>query len=423
MKMSDLSKDELAIVESSAHVSDTIMDYIEKKVKEASTWQKILHITRDFMIKNGSKLNTNIMGRQVLVNAKMESDILDAFGINSDMVRTAILESPYFKLYGKELSMTAQYCLGFPLILAAQAYRRLKKIEESKLCYLLAFYKPYASRESVLFKYGVKEGQMEYTLQHLSKRFDLKNCSTIGQVLAKRSEISYNNYFENQDEKRDITDKELHVIYNSGIASRVNDFINKMFEEYTKNNGKSLDFEDGIKGLMDKDSDAMEYSDNDIESDTAVKRRIVDSAIAKVTKVPVDTSLVVMAAQYGFESKNQMYVDILTSTITDIVDKMFDKLDLFFSSLIGAFLFRINPKTGGRYGIQDMSSNFLAVGNDILAGKKSNIKEKDLLTARTIFKEMLEDHSVDYVARGDTFKRQMGKALAFYWVGIVRKCK
>lgn len=111
------------------------------------------------MSKNEYALLTNIIGRRIIVNEKFENTIYDIFDMDKAEIKKIILNSPYFKeTFGRELSLTDQLCLAFPLLLAALEYKLLNRKEESELCYLLIHFKPYSSRESVFFKFGVKEG-------------------------------------------------------------------------------------------------------------------------------------------------------------------------------------------------------------------------------------------------------------------------
>lgn len=419
---SKLSAIELSEIENSTNIYDAFSEHIKKKVKEPGTFQRVLRLTQDFMSKNETKLATNIIGRRVLVNQKMEDDIYDAFKIDKKEVEEAIENSLYFKeTFGRKLSLNDQLCLAFVLILASLEYKLIGKQDESDLCYLLAHFKPYSSRESLFFKYGVNEGQMLYTVENsLSERFDIKKYGTVLNALRKRAQSSYANYITDMKKTDKMTDKKLYVCYTSGIAGSVNTFIGAIVEVYRKNEGKSLDYESSIKGMMDKDADAMEYSDADIESDVAVRQRIINRVIIKVTKDPVDKKLISIACQYGFGSSSQMYIQMLTNLVTEITEKMFDELDPFFSALISAFLYNDNS-VGRKYTMDDFRSPiFLNVGIDTLAGKKSNVKEVSLLTCRKIFNKMLEEHSIDYMNVMETTKRKFQKALAAYWVYLIR---
>lgn len=423
LSTNELNKNEISLINGSTDIYDKFDPIIKAKVKNPQTFQRILQIMREFMSKNEHALATNIVGRRVLVNQKMEDDIYSALGVDKDDIKKIILSSGYFKgTFGRELSLTDQFCLAFPLILASLEYKLLKKQDESDLCYLMAHFKPYSSRESFLFKYPVKEGQMMYTIEKsLSERYDIKKYGTIISAIQKRAKSSYDNYILPMEANDKYNDKRLYVTYTSGIAGNVNNFIGGIYEEYMKNAGKSLDFEAGVKGYLDKDSDQTEYEDADIQSDTAMKKNIVDKAMMAVTKTPVNTKIAAIAAQFGFNSSSTSYYQILVNAIEEITDKMFDELPIFFTTLMSAFLFYDKPG-GGKYSMQEFRSPvFLNVGIDILAGKKSNVKYPNLIKCREIIKKMCEEHCTKYNEMwGDTYKAYFRKALAAYWIYLIK---
>lgn len=415
--------DELTEINSIASIYDTMIPTIKEKVKQPSTFARFLKLFREFATKNDSRLNTNIMGRQIILNSRLEDDIIETFGFERNDIKELITESPYFKKFGKELALTDQLCLAIPLILASLEYRRINKKEESELCYLFAFFKPYASRESVFFKYGVNEAQMLYTIENdLTDRYDLKVNKTVFLCIKKKAENSYNNYITEYKPTQKMTDSELHIIYNSGIASRMNQFIGKVVELYKKNTGKSLDFESAAVEVLDKDADSTDYEDADIQSDIAIKNTVVNRTINKVTKDPVDKKLILIACQSVYGTAAKSYIDIMYALIEEITDKMFDDLTPFFSALIGSFLFHTDPITKKVYTMADFKTPvFLNVGSDILAGRKSHLKDKNMVIARDIFAKMIQLH-LDRVGKtfGETYMRNMRKALANYWVYVIK---
>ena len=108
------------------------------------------------------------------------------------------------------------------------------------------------------------------------------------------------------------------------------------------------------------------------------------------------------------------------STVEEIIDGMFDELEPFFTALISSFLFNDKPG-GGKYTMNDFKSPvFLSVGVDILAGKKSNVRDVNLLKCREIMKKMCENYCEKYAAFGDTYKRNFRMALASYWVYLIK---
>ena len=414
-------------INNSTEIYDAFDPIIKKTVKDPSTFRKILKIYQEFMRKNETKLTTNIIGRQVLINKSMEDDIYKTLNVDKEEIRKVMNSSLYFKeTFGRELSLADQLCLGIPLILAALEYKRINKKEESILCYLLAFFKPYASRESLFFKYGVKEDQMLYTVEkHMSERFDIKRIGTILGVLQKKCESSYENYLTPIKQTEKLTDKWIYIDYTAGVCSYVNAFLNGTWEEYKKCEGKSLNYEDSAVGLTDKDTEEVEYSDSDIASDAAIKASIINRTLLRLSKDPLDMKLLIIATQSIFKSTNQQNVQILASIIREVNDKMFDDLEPFFSALINSFLFQ-DKGNGEKYTMEDFKTPiFLNVGLDVLAGKKSNLKDVNMLTARKILKKMFDECGAEYkkMGFGKTYETMFYKALASYWIYIVKNIK
>ena len=211
---------------------------------------------------------------------------------------------------------------------------------------------------------------MLYTVEKsLSERYDIKKYGTVIAALQKRAASSYDNYIKDMKPNEKYTDKKLYITYTSGIAGSVNSFIGGIVEVYRKNEGKSLSFEDAASGSLDKDADELEYEDADIQSDTAIKKSIVNKTLLKITKDPINKKLALIACQSGFNGSSSN-LNILMTTIEQIIDNMFDKLEPFFTALISSFLFHDKPN-GGKYTMEDFKSPiFLNIGIDILAGKK-----------------------------------------------------
>ena len=416
-------------INSSTEIYDFFDPMIKKVVKDPSTFNKLLKLFQDFMRKNETKLTTNIVGRQILVNSAMENEIYRILNVNKEEFRNVMNSSLYFKeTFGRQLSLTDQLCLGIPIILASVEFKRIGKKEESKLTYLLGWFKPYASRESLFWKHGVKEEQMLYTIErHMSERFDIKRLGTIMEVIQKKCDSSYDNYIEPLKQTEKITDKRLYDMYVAGIASYVNAFLNGVNTEYRKCDGKSLSFEDAALGLTDKDTEEIEYSDNDIASDASIKTSIINKTLLRLSKDPLDKKLLIIAVQSIFKSSNIQNVNILASIITEVCDKMFDDLEPFFSALINSFLFQDKGDgSGEKYTMTDFKTPvFLNVGLDILAGKKSNLKDINMLTARKILKKMFDECGAEYkkMGFGKTYETMFYKALASYWIYIIKNIK
>ena len=98
---------------------------------------------------------------------------------------------------------------------------------------------------------------MRYTIEHLSERFDIKSQQTVLNFLIKTANSSFNRYVP--DAVKEPTDRNLHVIFTSGIYTAINNKLNKLVGEYHKNKGKYLPFEDAtFDGVDDSEGETFE---------------------------------------------------------------------------------------------------------------------------------------------------------------------
>ena len=218
--MATFTKEEL---ESAHGIYDALKEAICEKAKDPMTFKKIQRVLSQILDKNSNVLQTNIIGRQLLINQKDERAFLDILEIDPEDVKKLIKASPYFQKFG-ELRLTDQLSFAIPLLILSIEYKRLKKDSEADILYFMTFLKPYASRVSQHWKLGVNEAQMMYTIESLSDRFDIKKQGTLFGVLLKASKNSFENYIPPLMTRDTVYDSELHIIYNSGVASRVNSF-------------------------------------------------------------------------------------------------------------------------------------------------------------------------------------------------------
>ncbi len=79
-----------------------------------------------FFNKNSSVLQTNIVGKQLLLNKDMEESIFKILNIKTIDVKKIVHDAEY-----KKSQMVNQFIFAIPLILLAQAYLELGKEEEA----------------------------------------------------------------------------------------------------------------------------------------------------------------------------------------------------------------------------------------------------------------------------------------------------
>ena len=414
----DYTKEEL---ESLTTIYDRFHEILEKKAKTPSVFNQIRSQGEKLLEKNREKLQTNIVGRQVIINQNDETAILNAVGISHEDMENAIAESPYFKVFG-ELKLKAQLCFALPLILLSFEYAKIGKIEQAKYLYFLCYFKPYASRESLFFKYGVNEDQMLYTVENLTGKNDIKQLGTVLNVLIKKSALSFENYFGEAKPKDTVTDKNLHDIYTSGIGSRVNSFLNGVFVEYMKNKGKYLHY-DSSTSAFDDDEEGSDFMDADISSDAALRAKIVSKALVSASATPVDTGIVrlVCANNFGI-SRSDFYPQMITNLVKTTAEDKSGELSKFLTSLISSFLFSTNSKTGKKYTMTDFKTAVWPAVMSKKIYKDKNSSDLNIKFAKAFVEQTLLTYCPDYVTGAATKKRSIKNAYFMYWIWFLQKC-
>ena len=413
--MATFTKEEL---ESAHGIYDALKEAINEKAKDPMTFKKIQRVLSQILDKNSNVLQTNIIGRQLLINQKDERAFLDILEIDPEDVKKLIKASPYFQKFG-ELRLTDQLSFAIPLLILSIEYKRLKKDSEADILYFMTFLKPYASRVSQHWKLGVNEAQMMYTIESLSDRFDIKKQGTLFGVLLKASKNSFENYIPPLMTRDTVYDSELHIIYNSGVASRVNSFLASIYNVYKGNAGKKLDFEDTSYSSTDEDGNT-EQVNKEIESIAAIKTSLVRKVVNKLNTDPIDVKLLAIAAQKGFKDPSQLYQTTLKTCVSQITDKMYDALPTFYSALFGVFFDSINPVTDRKFTAKDVKTVlFIKVCDEIF--RKPNTKDENILTVKSLVREMLEKCTDVYGRYKTSSKNKIENALFSYFVLMARK--
>lgn len=117
------------------------------------------------------------------------------------------------------------------------------------------------------------------------------------------------------------TDKDYEIIFESGIYSRVNDFIKNIAEIFydPKNKEEITGYQATSVTVVDSD-DVEDNIALDNRNDSAVKFAIASKAVKKFLANPIDVSLVAIAAEKGFSRISTTYQDYLKEAITNVIE-------------------------------------------------------------------------------------------------------
>lgn len=370
---------------------------------------------------NMDVLQSNIVGKQLLFNDKAQEDILNAIGLSSEKAKKIIAESPFIKMVGAS-SMRGQMAFLIPCAIFAGILAQQKMIEEAEMMFLVMFFKPWAARISNYFKHGVNEGRMAYTIEHMDERSDIKTQGTVLSLLKKISKSSFDNYMEALMPKNTPGDKLLYDVSMSGCYTRVNAAIKKIYIKYDANKGKILGYESSTKMGVNEKGDA-ETIENEIASESAIKMNISRRTMLKFTRSPVDEKLLQIAIVRSFASgtlsATRARMDILRGLIDEVVDKDLDNLNLLVNYTLDSFTSQDNGR-GEKYTASEIQSPvFLSGAMKIF--KSPNSKNINLLNAKTLLEDLMNQHSNEYVLLEKNTKRLYKNAFYFYLVMLIRK--
>lgn len=330
------------------------------------------------------------------------------FGINGntqdvDIIYKVINKSPEeIEKYIKESGQTDSHWVLFnkPINWAlVNIIRYFYLNDKPKELELVVIYFACSYYASIFFKYfkgyPINEAVMDYTINNLSNRYDIKRLGSLFKVLQKISMKCHDTYKEYLDEK-DFCDRHI-VEYMQNLHTRINNFVQELKNQYQKNkdSGKYMNYEkDDTSEENFHENDNISYSieryANKITNTILTcgpNQRLAESA-AKITSVSV------------FAIKD---------AVTKIIEKETEEIREFITLYLQQYLIVEG------HSVQSISSkNYLNYANKIYA--KSNTTDKGILRIKELLDKWLVENSEKYVKteRAAT-KTNFRKAIFLYF--------
>lgn len=401
-------------------ISDELSEHFKKIARNDNVFRKFRIELARIMDKNSKALQDSVLGLQLLINKNDEDNILKILEITAEEIRLAYDNSPCYQKFGKDLLKKNQLLFLIPLVLYATELARLKKEKEAKLVYFSMFLKPYASRVSVIFPYGIKYEQMQYVTEYvLNDKFDIKKLGNVAAVLQKLAYGSYDNYMPRL--LSNPTDYLIYIVYDSGVKARISSTLKSVAEKYYANNGKYLGFELNSAISSDEESEGNSFS-IEIESNAAVKADITRRAVMKISESKLDDAYIKQAVAIGWKltSPTESYITVTKSALKEIIDKRRKDLPVLFDAILGTFLYNSDKSTTRRTKRDIKSVTFILNANAVY--KASNTNDKNITTVKTLIKDFLTECSVDYITyKSDSSKRALEKSILLYFTIFLQK--
>jgi len=298
--------------------------------------------------------------------------VFNTIGMNPQDVKKIIKETKQTEdnwvLYNKP-----EYWSMIFIIKWFQDNSRERDMKMAILYFALALY---SSVINARFKYPPTKAVMEYTINTLSNRYDIKKYGTIINVLQKLSYGCHETYSDYLTDK-DFCD--LHIKdYLNNMYVRINNFVKEILTVYNKNK-ESKNYMNTEKEKTDAEDF---YETNNISNKIYQMTEKVGNTIVTSN---INLSIIENSAKMASVSVNE---------VRNVVTKIIEKDDKRIKEFIALFLHQ--------YLIVDRhpestfaSSNFLVYTLKIYS--KSNTNDKGVIRMKEILDEWLRENSEKYL--------------------------
>lgn len=245
-------------------------------------------------------------------------------GSHNEYVRAMTLSSD-MKPVAKSFKNESFY---LRMILATKYYLEVK--DEKMLNAVLSYsvLKLYSLLYLTYFTHGsAKVKVMDYTINNLSNKFDIKRLGSLYKALIKLSETNLENYRERllNDEDNDMFE------YMEGFRTRVNSFIKNIYDVFKYNYTHNLYLK------IDKTSAInSENEEFDLERDTrsSVISRFTQNFRLWFTSAPVNKKGIRLA----LEMESLISESVLINLVQEVKEDRSDALELVISGMLGGIL-------------------------------------------------------------------------------------
>lgn len=241
-----------------------VRDYFLEKIDFDKVNPKVIKYIEEFISDNIEGLTSKSFVQSVIFGGDRKHDLLNIYNFDERDFKS-------FKRGNKYLTKSEENKDPLNSLLLFSYFAHDDK-EEAKRFLIFLMIKFYSSKYKKYFKYGVVEERMEYTIQNLSQRYDIKKHGTLLKVFRKKLETMLNKYGK---EFKRMNDGD---VYDNGILTHFSTRVNLMVRPLANNeyyeNEKVMWKDEEIR---DRDNQRL-TSNVSVEFDT-IKNNITTKAI------------------------------------------------------------------------------------------------------------------------------------------------
>ncbi len=289
------------------------------------------------------------------------------------------------------------------MILMMKYYMSTKQEKKLRVLYYYMAYSMYWSIFTKYFKVFLpRQGTMIYTIDNLSNKFILKQLRSIDALLFYSVDKTIELYTERVMRS---SDAELYYIIDA-IKTRINNYINKITNEYMQNYANN-------EIVLQGNDDLEEGGQRDSSSIAGDVEILAQEYTTKFFSEPPRIDLINQISKLKGVSTSE-----LRTTLTLLVDEqLIDEVRVFYESIFYLYLSDSNSKNKN---IKSMS--FLGIMESIY--KKGNSGDKNILKIKELMNKWLESGSSTYRATNrSATQNDFRKAIYYYFIFLVSNNK
>jgi len=345
---------------------------IEKNIARNNARELLSYIPR-YIDRNHDKLfNADFKHLSWRVDSQDGEVVFNTVGMRPDEIKRLIKETKQTEdswvLYNK-----AEY---WAIIFIIKYFQDAKKEKEMKMAILYLALALYSSVIRKCFKFEPNPNIMEYTINTLTNRYDIKKYSTIINVLQK---LSYNCHETYMDYLTDKDFCDLHIKdYLNNMYVRVNNFVKAILNEYIENKNN--------KRYMNTEKEKTDAED-------FYETNNISNKVYQMTEKVANT-IITSNVNLGIVEVSAKIASVSVNEVRNVVTRVIEKDDKRIKEFIALFLHQ--------YLIVDRhpestiaSSNFLSYTIKIYS--KSNTNDKGVIRMKQILDEWLKENSEKYL--------------------------
>jgi len=367
---------------------------VAKGMGDAKVRKDIINFCMAYFDYNNASLFTSIPQGRVILRDVDKDLFYKSLDISREDIQESIKRITFIDANWKTLNNEFNFLILCILIY----FHRNKMVQEAKMVNMFIFVFFYGMLSMRLFPY-IQPNVMEYTINHLNDKHDLKKYGTIFKTIEKKAEVSFETYSDNllQD------DDKMIVQYIIDTQTRVNQWLKGILDLYVENKKLGKYFQ--------KETDTYDDDDfNEITNNYQEVSKITGTVMQKIFTNPVNQQLLHIAAtitDIGYGALVVTIEDVRKKGDTETVKQIIENLLVVF--LID------NKKT-----VNDIKSKGY-VNDMLLIYNNSNTVNESILIIKRELDKLLVSHSQKYLQTNrEATKINWRKSIFLYYALCVQ---